>query len=167
MKAKVVDQKLDNYGQVVDVVLNKYLGKYTDGNKTYPKASISFDSVEEDNVCQEDKELKEYAFRILCAKENATVKKSNKEEISAEIDYAFGVAKLFQFAANGVIENEKESRKVEKSVQAQAATSGNATLPSESVTPKETETENEKPSDELKNEPEIGLNDLISELNNE
>lgn len=167
MKAKVVDQKLDNYGQIVDVVLNKYLGKYTDGNKTYPKASLSFDAVEEDDVCQEDKELKEYAFKILCAKENATAKKGDKNEISAEIDYAFGVAKLFQFAANNVIENEKESRRVEKSVQEQAATSGNSPLPSESVPPKENESENEKPTDEPNEEPEIGLNDLISELNND
>ena len=167
MKVKVIDQKLDNCGQIVDVVLNKYLGKYTDGVKTYPKASLSFDAVEEDDVCQEDKELKEYAFRILCAKESATVEKGSKDDISAEIDYAFGVAKFFQIAANSVIENEKESRKVEKSVQAQAVSSGNAPLPSESVPPKETEAENEKPADVPKDESEIGLNDLISELNNE
>ena len=167
MKAKVVDQKLDNYGQIVDVFLNKYLGKYTDGNKTYPKASLSFDAVEEDDVCQEDKELKEYAFRILCAKESATVKKGGKDEISAEIDYAFGVAKLFQFMAKDVLENEKESRKIEKTVQAQVIPSESTPLPSESVPPKETEAENEKLSDEPKNEPEIGLNDLISELNND
>ena len=167
MKAKVVDQKLDNYGQVVDVVLNKYLGKYTDEIKTYPKTSLSFDAVEEDDVCQEDKELKEYAFRILCAKESATAEKGGKDEISAEIDYAFGVAKFFQIAANGVIENEKENRRAEKNVQATEVPSGNAPLPSESVPPKETEAENENPADEPKEEPEIGLNDLISELNNE
>ena len=95
----------------------------------------------------------------------AQVEKGGKDEISAEIDYAFGVAKLFQFISKNVIENEKESRRIEKDVQ--VVPSGNAPLPSESVPPKETEAENEKPSDEPKNEPEIGLNDLISELNND
>lgn len=113
MKGKVIDKSLENYGQVVDVVLNKYMGKYTDGTKTYPKDSISFDSVEEaDDNEPVNKELNELAFRVLLAKESATTEKSTGEQISQEIDYAFGVAKMFQIHSGWVQENERREREL-------------------------------------------------------
>lgn len=113
MKGKVIDKSLENYGQVVDVVLNKYMGKYTDGVKTYPKDSISFDNVDEvDSNEPVNKELNELAFRVLLAKESATTEKSTGEQITQVIDYAFGVAKMFQIHAGWVQENERREREL-------------------------------------------------------
>ena len=113
MKGKVIDKSLENYGQVVDVVLNKYMGKYTDGIKTYPKNSISFDSVEEEDSNEPvNKELSELAFRVLLAKESATTEKGTGEQIAEEIDYAFGVAKMFQIHSGWIQENERREREL-------------------------------------------------------
>ena len=111
MKGKVIDKSLENYGQVVDVVLNKYMGKYTDGIKTYPKNSISFDSVEEEDSNEPvNKELSELAFRVLLAKESATTEKGDGEQIAEEIDYAFGVAKMFQIHSGWIQESERQQK---------------------------------------------------------
>ena len=111
MKGKVIDKSLENYGQVVDVVLNKYMGKYTDGIKTYPKNSISFDDTEEENSNEPvNKELSELAFRVLLAKESATTDKGTGEQIAEEIDYAFGVAKMFQIHSGWIQENERQQK---------------------------------------------------------
>lgn len=93
MKAKVIKSGFEEYGQVIDVVLNHYMGKYTDGKRLFPKEALSFDIEGEDN--DEDK-IAELAFKLLCAKESASVKLSADEDIDAKIEYVFNLARRFR-----------------------------------------------------------------------
>ena len=93
MKAKVIKSGFEEYGQVIDVVLNHYMGKYTDGKRIFPKEALSFDIESEDD--DEDK-ITELAFKLLCAKESASVKLSADEDIDAKIEYVFNLARRFR-----------------------------------------------------------------------
>ena len=93
MKAKVIGTNFEEYGQIIDVVLNQYMGKYTDGKKLYPKESLSFEIEEKEEA---NYELSNLAFQILFAKESASVKLGTDEDIDAKIEYAYNVAKRFQ-----------------------------------------------------------------------
>lgn len=159
MKAKVIDSKLDNCGQIVDVVLNKYLGKYTDGVKTYPKNSLSFDEAG-DETSQEDKDLVEHAFRILLSKEcTSELILKSEEDVSKTIDYSFGVAKLFQHYTRAVLEQERLNREAGEQPQKIVIDTDAA---SEELKP--VGTEEPAPKEKKETNDEIGLSDLQKEL---
>jgi hypothetical protein len=174
MKGKVIDKSLENYGQVIDVVLNKYMGKYTDGVKTYPKDSISFDNVDEvDSNKPVNKELNELAFRVLLAKESATTEKSTGEQITQDIDYAFGVAKMFQIHAGWVQENERRERELKANPcedECCCKPLNVEEVPTEEVAKKKEEATNKRgkkpaPAEQKPaEEEEKGLNDYLAEL---
>lgn len=105
MKAKVIDKNLKEYGQIIDVVLNQYTGKYTDGKIVYGKELLSFEVTDNDTS---DDAINELAFKLLCAKESSSVMLSTDEEIREEIDYVFNVARQFQeYTRKGTVNREK------------------------------------------------------------
>ena len=107
MKAKVIGKNLKEYGQIIDVVLNQYTGKYTDGKIVYGKEVLSFDATDNDT---DNGTINELAFKLLCAKESSSVMLSTDEEIREEIDYVFNVAKQFQeYTRKGTVNEESAS----------------------------------------------------------
>ena len=149
MKAKVIARNLEENGQIIDVVLNQYMGKYTDGKKQYAKEALSFDDVKEESI-GDDEELNELAFTLLCAKESASKELLCGEEQLKKIRHAFETAELFQL--------EIKTRKQLAEEKAKAAAEFEH-IPCDGETHEETE-------QPVKHEetPEIGLSDLISQL---
>lgn len=178
MKAKVINQRFEEYGQIIDVVLNQYMGKYTDGKKQYPKEALSFDVEEEPANGDFNNELKEYAFRILCAKEASHDTLKPRDEIVAEIDYAYGVAKAFQICtdmiANGMTDIQHPQAPEETVEIANHPQEEVKQVPTEETKPKELKVKRgrelikkaKEQEEASAKEEEPGLSDLLAELNN-
>ena len=153
MKAKVIARNLEEYGQIIDVVLNQYIGKYTDGKKQYANEALSFDDVKEESI-GDDEELNELAFALLCAKESASKELLYGADQLKKIRHAFETAELFQL--------EVKARKEIDEEKARAA----AEEPVLDNSPREGETDEETENlVQHEDTPEIGLSDLISQLN--